>query len=148
MIKLFNEFYSSDPAHNYTALVRFKNTIHDEINYQIYKDKEHNHNAFNQILKKIISIMRVKQPEWPFPMEVGLSIGNRWGQSVDFEFDTNTLEVIKPKGDLFTNNSLMSSLGLVSNSAPKVEEISEDNTLINISEEEIQENYGDFGNMW
>ena len=150
MIKLFDTFYLGkkkipQPA---TELIRFKNTIHDEINYQIYKDKEHNHAIFNKILKEVIRIMRVQQPDWPFPMEVGLSIGNRWGQSVDFDFDPKTLDVIKPKGDLFTDDNLMSSLKLKSNTINKVEEEIQENSLVSISEEEIQENYGDFGENW
>ena len=154
MIKLFDELYLgkgkeidsfTSPV---TGLVRFKNTIHDEINYQIYKDKEHNYAAFNKILKKIMNIMRVKQPTWPFHMEVGLSIGNRWGQSVDFDFDANTLDIIKPKGDIFTENDLVKSLNLISNSDNTKEEIVEEDVLINISDEELQENYGDFGSNW
>ena len=46
-----------------------------------------------------MKIMRIKLPNWEFPMEVGLSLGNRWGQSVDFNFDPNTLEIIEPKWD-------------------------------------------------
>ncbi len=148
MIKLFETFYGDTPQTKLTELVRFKNTIHDEINYQIYKDKEHNYLVFNEILKRIINIMRVQQPEWPFPMEVGLSIGNRWGQSVDFEFDKETLEVIQPKGDILTENDLVKSLNLVSSSEVEKESTDEENTLANISEEEIEENYGDFGDMW
>lgn len=75
MIKIFNEFYGEKPL---TSLVRFKNTIHDEINYQIYKDKEHNFAAYDLILAKILKIMRIQFPGWEFPMEVGLSLGNRW----------------------------------------------------------------------
>lgn len=110
MIKIFNAFYNS--SHPLTNLIRFKNTIHDEINYQIIKDKEHNYNAFKILLKKTMQCMRVKLPDWPFPMEVGLSIGNRWGQSVDFCFDPNTLDVLNPKGDPITDKDICNCLNI------------------------------------
>jgi len=37
---------------------------------------------------------------------------------------------------------------LVSSSEVEKESTDEENTLANISEEEIEENYGDFGDMW
>lgn len=148
LIKLFNAFYSSDPQHNYTSLIRFKNTIHDEVNYQIYKDKEHDYKAFKILLKQAMSIMRVKEPNWPFPMETGLSIGNRWGQSIDFSYDRETLDIIKPKGDVLEEKDLSKYLDLKSAQEETVEEVVDDKSLINISEEEIAENYSDFGANW
>lgn len=92
MIKLFEQFYKTENM-SYLKHIRFKNTIHDEINYQIRKE------SLAPILKTVLKIMRVRLEGWPFPMEVGLSLGNRWGQSVDFKFNTETLEVIEPKYD-------------------------------------------------
>lgn len=92
MIKLFEAFYKTENIH-YLKEIRFKNTIHDEINYQIKKE------SLEPILKTIMKIMRVRLDGWPFPMEIGLSIGNRWGQSVDFSFNTETLDIIEPKYD-------------------------------------------------
>lgn len=92
MIKLFEQFYKTENM-GYLKHIRFKNTIHDEINYQIRKE------SLAPILKTVLKIMRVRLEGWPFPMEVGLSLGNRWGQSVDFKFDTETLEVLEPKYD-------------------------------------------------
>lgn len=106
IIKLFNQFYNLDKP--FTNLIRFKNTIHDEINYQITKNEK----AFRPILKSVMNIMRVKLPDWPFPMEVGLSIGNRWGQSVDFNFDSKTLDVIGPKKDDASDKDLCKGIGL------------------------------------
>lgn len=110
MINLFKKFYNS--KNPLTKLVRFKNTIHDEINYQIYKDKENNYKTFNTILSNIIKIMRVQLPNWEFPMEVGLSIGNRWGQSVDFNFDKNTFYVLEPKKEKASDGDICKSLGI------------------------------------
>lgn len=111
MIRIFNTFYINN-GKPLTKLVRFKNTIHDEINYQIVKDKEHNYAAFNKLLKAIMARMRVKRPEWEFPMEIGLSIGNRWGQSVDFNFDKNTLLVTGPKAEKAEDNDICKGLGI------------------------------------
>lgn len=113
MINLFKKFYNS--KNPLTKLFRFKNTIHDEINYQIYKDKENNYKTFNIILSNIIKIMRVQLPNWEFPMEVGLSIGNRWGQSVDFNFDKNTFYALEPKKEKASDNDICKSLGIITN---------------------------------
>lgn len=113
MINLFKKFYNcKNPL---TKLVRFKNTIHDEINYQIYKDKENNYKAFNIILSNIIKIMRVQLPNWEFPMEVGLSIGNRWGQSVDFNFSKDTFYALEPKKELASDEDICKCLGIMIN---------------------------------
>lgn len=107
-IRLFEQFYKT----NLTELVRFKFTIHDEIDYQIIKDKEHNCASFKKILKMIMQIMRVQYPGWEFPMEVGLSIGNRWGQTIDFDFDFDTLEVTGPKQDPISDGDICKALGI------------------------------------
>lgn len=69
MIKLFQYFQSSP---NMSQLVRFKSTIHDEINYQIKKE------YIRPICKEIMKIMNWQAPGWAFPMKTGLEIGNRW----------------------------------------------------------------------
>ena len=110
MIRIFNKWYNLDKP--FTKLIRFKSTIHDEINYQIVKDKEHNYAAFKTIVKETMKCMRVQMPEWPFPMEVGLSIGNRWGQSIDFSFNPQTLEIEEPKKDDITSRDICTGLGI------------------------------------
>ena len=87
-IKLFKQFYSPK---DYRSVVRFLNTVHDEINYSVRKD------AMNVVVPLLIKCMRLQLPNWEFPMEVGLGIGNRWGQCVDFEFDKNDFHILKPK---------------------------------------------------
>lgn len=105
MIRIFELLYNG-PNGPLTKIARFKSTIHDEINYQVVKDKEHNYKTFRKIVYQIMRQMRVKLDNWPFPMEVGLSIGNRWGQSVDFEFDHETLEIGGPKKDEASDKDL------------------------------------------
>lgn len=93
MIKLFNEIYQQPEM---TKLIRFKSTIHDEINYQIKKE------YIRPICKKILKIMNCKlRPDWEFAMKTGLEIGNRWGQSVGFDFDLNTFEILHPSYEYY-----------------------------------------------
>ena len=98
LIRLFKKYYLGEENNGkpLTDKVRFKNTIHDEINYQIRKD------CLNEILPGIMQIMRLKihPPYDSFNMEVGLEIGNRWGQSVGFRFDKQTLMCIEPSYDI------------------------------------------------
>lgn len=89
-LKLWSNIWSN-PSNR--QVVKFLNTIHDEINYNVSKDKA------RQVIPILIRCMRLQLPTWEFPMEVGLSIGNRWGLSFDFNFDTTTFEVTTPKGD-------------------------------------------------
>lgn len=112
MIRIFNKFYNHPVKGPMTKLIRFKSTIHDEVNYQVIKDKEHNYNAFRLLVKSTMESMRVRQPNWEFPMEVGLGIGNRWGQSVDFDFDKKTLEILDPKKDPISDRDLCSALNI------------------------------------
>ena len=87
-IKIFKTFYSPK---DYRAFVRFLNTVHDEINYNVRKD------AMSIIVPRLIKCMRLQLSTWEFPMEVGLGIGTRWGQCIDFVFDTSNFSIIKPK---------------------------------------------------
>lgn len=134
MIDVFKNFYNPSNGNPLTNYIRFKSTIHDEINYQIYKDKEHNYDLFKKLVKRTMQLMRVKLPDWPFPMEIGLSIGNRWGQSVDFSFDSNTLEIIGPKKDPITDKDLCKALGIKQISKTEIEKQSN-----RIDEETIQD---------
>ena len=43
--------------------------------------------------------MRMQLPNWEFPIDVGLSIGNKWGMDFDFNFDPVTFQILGPKGD-------------------------------------------------
>ena len=105
-IKIFNMFYSPK---DYRSVVRFLNTVHDEINYNVRKD------AISVIVPRLIQCMRLQLPNWEFPMEVGLSVGNRWGQSVDFDFDKTTLEILGPKKDPISDHDICSTLNIKNN---------------------------------
>lgn len=87
-MKIFKTFYSPT---DFRKCVRFLNTVHDEINYNVRKE------AMNIVIPKLIKCMRLQLPNWEFPMEVGLGIGTRWGQCIDFIFDTKDFHIIKPK---------------------------------------------------
>lgn len=76
--------------------IKFLLTVHDEINYQIKKEDT------EALVPIIINIMRLQLPNWPFPLDVGLSIGNRWGMDFDFVFDKQTFKILHPKGDPYT----------------------------------------------
>lgn len=89
-MKLWKQIFSNDENRN---KIKFCSTIHDEINYQITKEDT------KKIVPMIIKCMRLQLPNWTFPLDVGLSIGNRWGMDFDFVFDPNTFEIIGPKGD-------------------------------------------------
>ena len=122
LIKLFEKFYET----NRTNEVRFKNMIHDEINYQIRKDK------LFKLLPEVMSIMRMKLPSWPFPMEVGLEMGNRWGQSVPFKFSLNDEQTeisgVVPKTDPVDKRTICNTF-----------DISDKDEIENSEPEEVEE---------
>lgn len=109
LIKLFRKFYQTGR----TDEIRFKNMIHDEINYQMRKDR------LFDLLPEVMDIMRVQFPDWEFPMEVGLEMGNRWGQSVPFKFtlekipnETSKISNVIPKSDPIDEKIICSALGI------------------------------------
>ena len=75
--------------------------------------------------------MRVQYPGWEFPMEVGLSIGNRWGQCIDFDFDINTLEVTGPKQDPISDKDICKALGIEQKKESEEKQQEEQQDLIN-----------------
>ena len=89
-MKLWKNIFNKEENRN---TVKFLLTVHDEINYQIKKDK------VKELVPIIIKIMRLQLPNWSFPLDVGLSIGNRWGMDFDFVFDKDTFQILHPKGD-------------------------------------------------
>lgn len=81
-LNLYQKFYSNSEYRNKNReLIKFISTIHDEINFNVSKK------YVDKIVPEIISCMRMWQPDWKFPMKVGLDIGNRWGQTVTFDYD-------------------------------------------------------------
>ena len=70
----------------YKGKTRFLSTIHDEINISVnYEDRE----LFNEMVRKFYEIMYVKVPGWDVPFDVGIELGNRWGDSFVFNYDEN-----------------------------------------------------------
>lgn len=92
LMKLWRQIFSNDANRD---KVKFCCTIHDEINYQITKADT------KTIIPLLIKTMRLQLPNWTFPIDVGLSIGNKWGMDFDFIFDPVTFQVIGPKGDVY-----------------------------------------------
>lgn len=58
--------------------VKFTITVHDEINFMIKKER------LVEILNIIAECMRVKREGWVVPMDIGVEIGERWGQTFPF----------------------------------------------------------------
>jgi len=82
-LNIYNKFYSNPETRNKNRnYIKFLNTVHDEINYNI--SKQH----VESIVPMVLSCMRLWYEDWDFPMQVGLDIGTRWGQTVAFEYDT------------------------------------------------------------
>lgn len=91
-LKLWKQIFSNETNRD---KVKFCCTIHDEINYQITKSDT------TTIIPILIKLMRMQLPNWTFPIDVGLSIGNKWGMDFDFNFDPVTFQVTGPKGDVY-----------------------------------------------
>ncbi|MBO7615092.1 MAG: hypothetical protein J6T15_05290 [Bacilli bacterium] len=81
-LNIYDLFYSNPETRNKNReYVKFINTVHDEINYNVSKKYVY------QLVPKILSCMRMWFPDWQFPMKVGLAISSRWGTNIDFEYD-------------------------------------------------------------
>lgn len=69
----------------YKDSVRFLNTVHDEINFEVKKDK------VEEILPIILSSMEVKLEGWKVPIIAGIEIGDSWGRTFPFHFEDGKL---------------------------------------------------------
>lgn len=94
-LNIYNEFFSDPKTRNvYRKYIKFINTVHDEINYNVSKKEVYN------LVPRILSCMRMWFPDWQFPMKVGLAISSRWGTNIDFEYDDRKYIEITPDMDL------------------------------------------------
>lgn len=83
-LNIFNQFFRTKELKLANRkFIKFLNTVHDEINYNVSKQ------YVRFIIPKIISCMRLWLDDWDFPMQVGLEIGTRWGQTIAFDYDIN-----------------------------------------------------------
>lgn len=83
-LNIYNLFYNTPENRKVNRkYFKFINTVHDEINYNVSKTH------VKSIIPKIISCMRLWYYDWDFPMQVGLEIGTRWGQTIAFDYDIN-----------------------------------------------------------
>ena len=80
-LNIYKTFFTSENIKTNRKYIKFLNTVHDEINYNVSRKLIH------VIVPKIIQCMRIWWDSWEFPMKVGLDIGTRWGQSVSFKYD-------------------------------------------------------------
>lgn len=90
-LKLYDRFFRNnrDEVRKY---VKFLNTVHDEINFNVSKEKVYN------LVPQIIGCMILQEPTWEFPLIVGLDIGTRWGNCIEFEYDPKTYQILEPGG--------------------------------------------------
>ncbi len=94
-LNIYNLFFSNPDTRNVNRkYIKFINTVHDEINYNVSKAYIH------ALVPKILSCMRMWFPDWKFPMKVGLAISGRWGTNIDFEYDDRKYIEIVPGMDL------------------------------------------------
>ena len=94
-LNIYNLFFANPETRNINRkYIKFINTVHDEINYNV--SKEHIHT----LVPKILSCMRMWFPDWQFPMKVGLAISSRWGTNIDFDYDDRKYIEITPDMDL------------------------------------------------
>lgn len=88
IIKIFNKYLSKP---EWRDIVKWHSTVHDEVNFSIKKDYT------RELCKDINSIMTLQLPGKSFPFDTGLSLGLKWGQLFDFEYDKKTFELDHPK---------------------------------------------------
>ncbi len=94
-LNIYNLFFNKPDTRSINRkYVKFINTVHDEINYNVSKK------YINDLVPKILSCMRMWFPDWQFPMKVGLAISCRWGTNIDFEYDDRKFIEITPDMDL------------------------------------------------
>ena len=91
-MNIYDMFFKPEYIRTNRKYIKFLNTVHDEINYQVSKDN------IRHIVPKIISCMRLWLDDWEFPMQVGLDIGTRWGQTVAFDYDGRPYVKIDEQG--------------------------------------------------
>ena len=88
IIKIFGKYLNKP---EWRDKVKWHSTVHDEVNFSIKKDYA------RELCKDINSIMTLQVPGKSFPFDTGLSLGLKWGQLFDFEYDTKTFELTHPK---------------------------------------------------
>ena len=90
-IKLNKEFYKENPVEA-RKHIKYLNTVHDEINFNIRKDE------VRELVPRVIKNMVLQEPSWEFPLIVGLDVGTRWGNCIEFDYDPDTYKILEPGG--------------------------------------------------
>ena len=87
IIRVFKQ-YLDNPE--WKDKIRWHSTVHDEVNYSIKKEYA------RELCQRINDLMTVRLPGVPFAFNTGLSLGIRWGQLFDFDYDRETFELLHP----------------------------------------------------
>lgn len=86
MVKYYKNILKKFPE-----VVKFRMTVHDEIDVQIRRDSLH-------LIDESVKLLTVKRKDWPVPLTVGVEIGTSWGDLVGFVKDENNRWVPERKG--------------------------------------------------
>jgi DNA polymerase I-like protein with 3'-5' exonuclease and polymerase domains len=87
LIKLYDKYFK-EPNEE----IAFINTVHDEINFYIDRDK------VLKYARDLEDLMRFSVPEWPFDITTSTDLGNRWGSTIPFTWlDPKTRQEFVPK---------------------------------------------------
>lgn len=76
---------------DYKDDVKFKSTVHDEVNYGIRKER------LNEIARKLESVMVFEIVEWDIPLTVEVSFGWTWGGLFAFEWNEDKKHYVPKK---------------------------------------------------
>lgn len=87
IIRVFRQ-YLDNPE--WKDKIRWHSTVHDEVNYSIKKEYA------EELCQKINDLMTVRLPGVSFPFNTGLSLGLRWGQLFDFDYDKENFQLLHP----------------------------------------------------
>lgn len=111
LIKLYKALYRDKNKDEVRKHIKFINTVHDEINFNIRKED------LNIYVPIVISCMILQEPTWEFPLIVGFDIGTRWGNCIEFDYDMTDYHIIGPAGKPYKKEEKKES--------QKVEEVKE-----------------------
>lgn len=89
-IRVFKAFLANP---KWKDKIRWHGTVHDEVNYSIKKKYA------KELCREVNKMMTLQLPGKPFPFDTGLSLGLKWGQLFDFDYDKKTFELTHPKWD-------------------------------------------------
>lgn len=88
MIKIYRKILTNP---KYKGKVQFMSTIHDEVNLSInYEDRE----LFMEMFTDFYNCMYCKFKGWEVPFDVGLELGETWGNSFEFVWNEDKTKIV------------------------------------------------------